>query len=164
MMSGGKIDVHRPDGRSDQGQGVPAGIGGHSLEVPIACEKNKLDPEFYVKTFHMDHYWSTTPEDRRKEYYWMQGHAGDHDENNDNMWCHNPEKTAAFMEKVAKPWVAFKVMAAGAIPAQTAFPFAYRNGADFVIAGMFDFQIEADVKIAIQGLHSSAKRKRPWRA
>ena len=33
-----------------------------------------------------------------------------------------------------------------------AFPYAYRNGADFVIAGMFDFQVEADVKIAIDGL------------
>ena len=93
----------------------------------------------------------------------MQGSC-DHDANNDNMWCNNPEETAAFMETVEKPWVAFKVMAAGAIPAQMAFPYAYRHGADFVIAGMFDFQVETDVKIAIQGLHNSAKRKRPWRA
>ena len=46
------------------------------------------------------------------------------------------------MAKVNKPWVAFKVMAAGAIKPQIAFSYAYRNGADFVIAGMFDFQVE----------------------
>jgi hypothetical protein len=163
MMNGGKIEAIGQMVDLIKAQGLPAGVGGHSLNMPIACETNKLDPDFYVKTFHMDHYWSGTPKDRRKEYDWMQG-SGDHDRNNDNMWCNNPEETAAFMEKVQKPWVAFKVMAAGAIPAQSAIPYAYRNGADFVIAGMFDFQIEADVKIAIHGLHSSAKRKRPWRA
>ena len=62
------------------------------------------------------------------------------------MWCNNPEETVAFMEKVEKPWIAFKVMAAGAIPPRMAFPYAYRNGADFIIAGMFDFQVETDVK------------------
>ncbi len=110
----------------------------------------------------MDRYWSATPEERRKEYDWMRGNASDHDANNDNMWCNNPEETAAFMETVEKPWVAFKVMAAGAIPPQVAFPNAYRNGADFIIAGMFDFQVEADVKIAIESLQKLNSRKRPW--
>jgi hypothetical protein len=110
----------------------------------------------------MDRYWSATPKERRKEYDWMRG-SGDHDLNNDNMWCNNPEETAAFMESVDKPWVAFKVMAAGAINPRTAFPHAYRNGADFIIAGMFDFQVETDVKIAIEALRSAANRKRPWR-
>jgi hypothetical protein len=78
------------------------------------------------------------------------------------MWCNNPEETAAFMESVQRPWVAFKVMAAGAINPNMAFPHAYRNGADFLIAGMFDFQVEADVKIAIQALKQANSRKRPW--
>ena len=144
-------------------QGVPAGVGGHSLNMPMACEKNKVNPDFYVKTFHMDRYWSATPKERRKEYDWMRGHPADHDANNDNMWCNNPEETAAFMETVEKPWVAFKVMAAGAIPPRMAFPYAYRHGADFVIAGMFDFQVETDVKIAIESLQKVGSRKRPWR-
>ncbi len=80
------------------------------------------------------------------------------------MWCNNPEETAAFMETVEKPWVAFKVMAAGAITPRMAFPYAFRNGADFVIAGMFDFQVETDVKIAIEALQKLDNRKRPWRA
>ena len=109
----------------------------------------------------MDRYWSATPEEHREEYDWMRGNS-DHNENNDNMWCNNPEETAAFMETVEKPWVAFKVMAAGAIPPRIAIPNAYRNGADFIIAGMFDFQVEDDVKFAIDGLKKTNKRKRRW--
>ena len=93
----------------------------------------------------------------------MRSDSSDHNANNDNMWCNNPEETAAFMETVEKPWVAFKVMAAGAIPPRMAIPYAYRQGADFIIAGMFDFQVETDVKIAIEGLHKVGSRKRPWR-
>lgn len=163
MMSGGTTDVIGQMVDLIKAQGVPAGVGGHSLNMPKACEKDKIDPDFYVKTFHIDRYWSATPEEGRKEYDWMQGNSADHDANNDNMWCNNPEETAAFMASVEKPWVAFKVMAAGAIPPGIGFPFAFRNGADFVIAGMFDFQVETDVKIAIDVLKKVDNRKRPWR-
>jgi hypothetical protein len=162
MMNGGSIDVIAQMVELIKAQGVPAGVGGHSLNMPMACEKEKVNADFYVKTFHMDRYWSATPKERRKEYDWMRGDASDHDANFDNMWCNNPEETAAFMEKVEKPWVAFKVMAAGGIAPQMAFPFAYRNGADFVIAGMFDFQVETDVKIALEALQKLDNRKRPW--
>jgi hypothetical protein len=163
LMNGGKLDVIGKMVDLIKAQGVPAGVGGHSLNMPMACEKNKINPDFYVKTFHMDRFWSATPKERRKEYDWMAGHPDDHDANNDNMWCNNPEETAAFMETVEKPWVAFKVMAAGAITPRMAFPHAYRHGADFVIAGMFDFQVETDVKIAIESLQQVGSRKRPWR-
>ena len=163
MMGGGKIEVIGQMVDLIKAQGVPAGVGGHSLNMPMACEQHKLDPDFYVKTFHMDRYWSATPAERRKEYDWMRSDSSDHNANNDNMWCNNPEETAAFMETVEKPWVAFKVMAAGAIPPRMAIPYAYRQGADFIIAGMFDFQVETDVKIAIEGLHKVGSRKRPWR-
>ena len=56
------------------------------------------------------------------------------------------------MKTVAKPWVAFKVMAAGAIPAQVGINHAFQHGADFVIAGMFDFQLAADVEIVVKAL------------
>jgi hypothetical protein len=94
----------------------------------------------------------------------LQANAGDHNANNDNMWCNNPKEVAAFMEKVDKPWIAFKVMAAGAIPPRMAFSYAFRHGADFIVAGMFDFQVEPDVRIAIECLQSAKNRKRPWRA
>ncbi len=163
MRDGGKIEVIGQMLDLIKAEGLPAGVGGHSLNMPMACEKHKLNVDFYVKTFHSDRYWSATPKRRRIEYDWMQGHAEDHDANNDNMWCNNPEETAAFMETVTKPWVAFKVMAAGAIPPRWAFPHAFRSGADFVLAGMFDFQVESDVKLAIEGLEKARGRKRPWR-
>ena len=80
--------------------------------MPIECEKQNVGNDFYVKTFHIDRYWSATPEEERQEYDWMK-RSNDHKSNNDNMWCNNPDETAAFMEKVEKPWVAFKVMAGG---------------------------------------------------
>lgn len=164
MMNGGKIEAIGQMLDLIKAQGVPAGVGGHSLNMPMECEKNKLNVDFYVKTFHMDRYWSATPKETRKEYDWMEMHADDHNANNDNMWCNNPEETAAFMETVEKPWVAFKVMAAGAIPPRMAFPHAFRHGADFVIAGMFDFQVETDVKLAIESLEKIGSRKRAWRS
>ena len=162
MMKGGSVDAIGQMIDLIKQQGVPAGVGGHSLNMPIACEQAKLEPDYYVKTYHMDQYWSATPEEGRKEYDWMRRSPDDHDANNDSMWCNNPEETAAFMESVDKPWVAFKVMAAGAIPPQRAFPNAFRSGADFVIAGMFDFQVEPDVKIAINSLKKLESRSRPW--
>jgi hypothetical protein len=69
------------------------------------------------------------------------------------------------MEEVPQPWLAFKVLAAGAIHPREGFKFAFENGADFIVAGMFDFQVEQDANIArdiLAGL-TKRKRKRPWR-
>jgi hypothetical protein len=68
------------------------------------------------------------------------------------------------MKTVEKPWIAFKTMAAGAIPPADAFQFAFSSGADFILAGMFDFEIAADVQIAKDVLAGQAKRERAWRA
>ena len=64
---------------------------------------------------------------------------------------------------MAKPWIAFKVMAAGAIPPRNAFGYAFGNGADFILAGMFDFQIAEDARIARDVLSKLRSRARPWR-
>jgi hypothetical protein len=140
--------------------GLPVGVGSHSLQVPIACEKAGVPCDFYVKTLHSDDYFSATPKELRKEFIWLEGGKGWYD----NMWCINPEETIAFMERVAKPWIAFKVLAAGAIPPAQAFPYAFRNGADFIAVGMFDFQIKADCQLAERVIRHHQKRVRPWRA
>jgi len=67
------------------------------------------------------------------------------------------------MTTVEKPWIAFKTMAAGAIPPETAFRYAFQNGADFVLAGMFDYEIAEDVKLANEALGRAKERGRPWR-
>ena len=72
-------------------------------------------------------------------------------------------QAAEFMKGVQKPWIAFKVMAAGAIPPQDAFRYAFQNGADFVLAGMSDFEIAEDTAIAKKVLAEVRARPRPWR-
>ena len=144
---------------------MPAGIGSHSLETPIAAEKEGLGADFYVKTLHPDNYWSASPVEARDEWCWYRPNSDDHDAYHDNIFCVDPKRTIDVMAAVTKPWLAFKVMAAGALSPQAGFNFAFANGADFIIAGMFDFQIADDVEITMKALKRSRNREgRPWRA
>jgi hypothetical protein len=97
----------------------------------MAVEAMHLGADFYVKTLHSSDYWSFTPE-RQKN----------------NVWCTSPEETIEFLENVDKPWIAYKVLAAGAIHPGVGFPYAFTRGANFICVGMFDWQIEADVRLA----------------
>jgi hypothetical protein len=141
-------------------QGLPTGVGGHSLQVPLACEKAQVPCDFYVKTLHRDDYPSALPKELRKDWIWLEGGKGW----NDNMWCLDPEETIAVMEKITKPWIAFKILAAGAIQPQRAFGWAFRNGADFIAVGMFDFQVKQDCEVAVRAVERAKDRPRPWRA
>lgn len=140
--------------------GIPAGVGAHSLEVPKACEKARIPCDFYVKTFHSDDYPSATPKELRKEYIWLDGGQGWYD----NMWCINPDETIEFMRTVEKPWIAFKILAAGAIYPRQGFAYALRNGADFIAVGMFDFQIKENCELVRRLVEREKNRPRPWRA
>lgn len=162
LVMNGRIDVLGRMIEEVKEQGVPGGVGGHSLETVRACEKNRFNPDFYVKTFHTDRYWSATPREKREEWCWYKGAKPEFGSYHDNMFCLNPVETAAFMATVKQPWIAFKIMAAGAIPPAVAFPTAFRNGADFVVAGMFDFQIAEDARLAIEAIRGADRRKRPW--
>jgi hypothetical protein len=68
------------------------------------------------------------------------------------------------MHGVTKPWIAFKILAAGAILPRQGFSYAFRNGADFIAVGMFDFQIKANCELARQLVAREKNRSRPWRA
>jgi hypothetical protein len=68
------------------------------------------------------------------------------------------------MKTLPQPFIAFKTMAAGAIFPKDGFRFAFENGADFVCAGMYDFQMVEDVNIACDILRSEIIRERPWYA
>lgn len=123
---------------------VPGGVAAHELRVVEECERKGIPADFYIKTFHHHNYPGASL-------------------NYDSMWCSNPRQTIEFMRRVQKPWIAFKVLAAGAIPPQDAFPHAFENGADFVLAGMYDFEIAEDVEIIKTSVARHATRPRPWR-
>jgi hypothetical protein len=139
---------------------LPVGVGSHSLQVPIQCEKLQVPCDFYVKTLHRDDYPSAIPKPLRKDFVWHTGGPGYYD----NMWCLDPEETIEFMRTVTKPWIAFKVLAAGAYLPREGFQYAFDHGADFIAVGMLDFQIRGNCEVAHRALQRSQTRQRPWRA
>jgi len=144
LVGQGKLDLIGKAVDLGKAQGIPCGVAAHDLRVVQECEKNKIPTDFYIKTLHHHKYPSAKL-------------------NYDSMWCSNPKETVEFMQGVQKPWIAFKVLAAGAIPPQDAFRYAFENGADFILAGMYDFEIVEDVQIVNATLASLPHRVRAWR-
>lgn len=136
--------------------GLIAGVAGHELRTPRLVEEAGLDPDFYVKTLHHQNYWSKQQPDQDRDV--IDNYAID------NYWCKDPEETIGFMSEVERPWIAYKVLAAGAIHPRSGFRYAFENGADFAAVGMFDFQIAEDVAIANEILEGPLNRDREWLA
>lgn len=136
-------------------QGLPGGIGAHLIDVIVKSEENHYNPDFYVKTLHHTRYWSCRRADQAQDVI---------DNTADNYWDMDPDRTVACMRQVNKPWIAFKVLAAGAIRPESGFRFAYESGADFLCVGMFDFQVAYNARVARDLLPVFEKRDRPWMA
>jgi len=130
----------------------------------VDCEKAGLEPDFYYKTFHDDGYWSATPKEHRRDFCWYEGIKNDSRQYHDNMWCLDPEETIEVMRKVEAPWLAYKVLAAGAFHPRQGFGYAFRNGADFIVVAMLDYQLREDAEIATRLASRLTDRDRPWRA
>ncbi|MFB3906085.1 MAG: DoxX family protein [Acidobacteriota bacterium] len=145
-------------------QGYVAGMGTHSIETLLACEKAGIKPDYYVKTLHHDRYWSAHPRENRVEFEIITTMSEDHNRSHDNMFDLFPEKTIEFMKHSTVPWIAFKVLAGGAIHPKDGFNYAFSNGADFICVGMFDFQVVEDVNIARDILSRTQLRERRWMA
>jgi len=140
----------------------PVGICAHRLEPIKFCEKEGLKPDFYMKTLHHDRYWSAHPKANRRFIEMYQPNSEDHAEYHDNLFCDDFEETIDFMQDVQVPWIAFKVLAAGAIGVEDGLRAAYAGGADFVCLGMFDFQVQEDVALTYKAIAQAKDRKRWW--
>jgi len=136
-----------------QGKGIPIGVGAHELDVVEAMESRGYPIDFYMKTIHDNNYWSYQPDEPKIRTI---------KNNNDNYWCREPEKTVKFMETVNKPWIGFKILAAGAIKPEHGFKFAFESGADFACVGMFDYQVVENCNILTETLKELKERKRKF--
>ncbi|OGV57617.1 MAG: hypothetical protein A2283_04270 [Lentisphaerae bacterium RIFOXYA12_FULL_48_11] len=144
FLQGGLADKWIKEGKVDlvgkvvefiKMNGLIAGTGGHMLEVPMTCEKNGVDVDFYFKTL-----------------------------NKADFHCDEPQKVIEFMKGVKKPWIAYKVLGAGIVRPSEGFKYAFEGGADVVVAGMFDYEMEEDATIVRNLLAGKLKRERPWLA
>ncbi|MBN2130723.1 MAG: hypothetical protein JW741_14575 [Sedimentisphaerales bacterium] len=145
-------------------QGYPAGLGCHDIKVIQIADKYGIEPDYYFKTLHHDKYWSAQPREHREHWSVDSTLHLDHNKFHDNIYDLFPENTIALMAKKKQPWIAFKTLAAGAIHPESAFEFCFKNGADFITVGMFDFQIVEDTIIARETLASDEvkDRSRRW--
>lgn len=135
-------------------QGMIAGVAGHELRTVQAVEKAGYAPDFYMKTLHDTNYWSKRRPDQMKEVI--------DNYSIDNYWCMDPKETIAYMSELKRPWIAYKVLAAGAMHPKAGFQFAFANGADFAAVGMFDFQIAENTAIAHDVVAATQNRDREW--
>lgn len=150
----GRVDLIEKFVNCVKKQSVPAGVACHSIQTPIAVETAGIDVDFYMKTMHSENYWSRRRTEQNKSV--IDNYAVD------NYWDMTPQQTVEFMGEVKKPWIAYKVLAAGAIHPKDGFKYAFENGADFACVGMFDWQVEEDVALAERIIKQYEKRKRPW--
>ncbi len=162
LVRDNKIDVIEKMLDRIKSQGIVAGLGSHTVDSLIACRDAGIIPDYYMKTMHHDNYWSAHPRENRVPFEVDGEKSQDHNKFHDNCFCLFPDRTIEFVNSATVPVMGFKVLAAGAIEPSDGFNWAFKNGADFICVGMFDFQIVDDVNITIDVLNNLQGRARPW--
>jgi hypothetical protein len=149
LVSGNRLEYLAKPIEYIKSQGLIAGTAGHVIHVAKTCLENGIEPDFFMKTFHHHNYWSAPSPDRKDKGY---------------SWCDAPDEVAEFFKTCKIPWIAYKVLAAGAIKPLDGFKFAFENGADFACVGMFDFQVLDNANAVYTTINSDLKRERKWYA
>ncbi len=164
----GRMDVIAKALENIKKAGMVAGLATHAIDPLIEAERIGLDVDYYMKTFNSAQYWSAGPPlpvdpnwKPTKDQLVQSEFANS---SHDNIWETTPKATTEFFAKVKKPFIAYKVLAAGAIHPRDGFKYAFEKGADFVCVGMYDFQLKDDVNITKGLLAGQLERTRPWMA
>jgi len=141
---------------------LPIGVGTWALPVVKGCEEEQSPVDFYVQSFHSDGYATAKPTPPEVRDPFIQQTPGYFD----NIWCARPEQVIEVFKSIAKPWLATKVLAAGAIDPRRGLAYALEDaGADFAAVAMFDFMI-ADYATNAKRIvpRADKNRARPWQA
>ncbi|MDR2763780.1 MAG: DoxX family protein [Tannerella sp.] len=162
LVRDGRLEIVNGLMERIRSHGIVAGMGAHTIDSFIICEENGIIPDYYMKTMHHDNYWSAHPRENRRPFEVDGEASNDHNRFHDNCFCPFPDRTVEFVNRTKVPVMGFKVLAAGAIPPDDGFKWAFENGADFICVGMFDFQVVDDVNICIETLQKLENRKRGW--
>ncbi|MBD3181706.1 hypothetical protein GF312_05400 [Candidatus Poribacteria bacterium] len=126
----GKIDMVKDFLNVMKDHGLPAGLGTHNPEVVRYAEDNNFDADFYMLAFYNLSMRGEIylPEDR--------------------------QAACEVIREINKPFLAFKIMAAGRNEPIEAFKYTYENikPTDAVVVGIYTKhhpnQVEEDVKLA----------------
>ena len=110
----GKLNVLREWVEHIKGLGVPAGLASHRPDLHPEAEKQGLPTDFYYQCFYRPENY--LPEDRAK--------------------------AVETIQRIEKPVVAYKILAAGRLSAEEGFTFAFKNirRKDGVCVGVFPKQ------------------------
>ena len=106
--------------------------------------------------------WSAHPIENRVPFEVDGKNYLDHNKFHNNIFCLFPDRTVEFVQRAKVPVMGFNVLAAGAIKPEDGFNWAFKNGADFICVGMFDFQVVNNVNITNNILTNLEGRTRNW--
>jgi hypothetical protein len=168
FFKAGRMDVIARALEQIKKAGLVAGLATHALDPLIEAERMGLEADYYMKTFNSAQYWSAgpplppDPNWKPTKDQLVQAEYGP--STHDNIWETTPKATAEFFATCKKPFIAYKVLAAGAIHPRDGFKYAFEKGADFICVGMYDFQLKDDVNITKGLLAGRLERTRPWMA
>ena len=104
--------------------GLAVGVGAENVATVKFCVANDVLPDYWVLAFHSLDYPAATLKTKCN-----------------NIWCADPEGTAAYMKTRPEPWVAIRGLAGGAIDPVKAYRFAVANGAAAVAIDLLDYRI-----------------------